>query len=99
MAEVVVRWRAADGTVGESGLPDIGLSRGASWRWVDVTGGDEDTFGLLAEEFSLHPLLVGRPHEQRRPVRLVPDGAFAWLTPEHTEGDGILPAARRVHRP
>ena len=74
-------------------LDDIALSRDAAWRWVDVVGGDHDTFATLAEEFSLHPLLVEDSlHEQRRPkLDSYPDGAFlAWLTPERVEGDGIV---------
>jgi len=77
----------------ECGLDDIALSRGAPWRWVDVAAGDESTFTTLAEEFSLHPLLVEDSlHEQRRSkLDAYPDGAFlAWLTPERVEGDGII---------
>jgi len=74
-------------------MEDIALSRDAAWRWVDIAGADEQVFSALAEEFSLHPLLVEDAlHEQRRPkFDSYPDGAFlAWLTPERVEGDGVL---------
>ena len=92
MAEVVIRWRGAEGSMRECGLEDIALSRDAVWRWVDVVGGDEDTFATLAEEFKLHPLLVEDSlHSQRRSkLDAYPDGGFvAWLTPERIEGDGF----------
>jgi len=92
VTEVMVRWHA-DGSMRECPLDDIALARGAPWRWVDVVAGDDSTFATLAEEFSLHPLLVEDSlHEQRRPkLDSYPDGAFlAWLTPEHIEGDGIV---------
>ncbi len=93
MPETIVRWRTEDGSISECALADIGLSRGAAWRWVDVVRGDQETFATLGQEFSLHPLLVEDSlHEQRRPkLDAYPDGAFlAWLTPERVEGDGIV---------
>jgi magnesium transporter len=93
VAEVTVRWRGDDGSVRACTLEDIALSRAARWRWVDVVGAEDGVFATLAEEFSLHPLLVeDAMHEQRRPkLDSYPDGAFmAWLTPERAEGDGVF---------
>lgn len=92
MPDVVIRWLDSEGKAVTAGMADLASTRGAAWRWVDVTSASEELLGQLAEEFDLHPLLVeDAQHRQHRPkLDTFPDGAFlAWLTPVRRAGDGI----------
>ncbi len=82
MASVSVRWMDSAGQLSSGSLEQLAASRGAQWRWIDVSPADETTLETLAGEFGLHPLLVEDSlHRQPRPkFDAFPDGSFlAWL--------------------
>ncbi len=57
----------------------------SSWCWVDVSEPDEESLGLVAERFGLHPLEVEDVmHKQHRPkLDLFPQRLhMVWLSPE-----------------
>jgi magnesium transporter len=95
MSQVTVRWLDSAGHDVQVGtLEDIDRASagGAPWVWVDITGADEHTMGVLAQRFDFHVLSVeDSQHEQHRAkVDRYPDGLFlVWLTPEHLHGDGV----------
>ena len=92
MAEISVRWLAADGTVSTGDLASLDDAKDAAWMWVDVTKPDAETLEKLSARFGFHELTVEDTAHQQHRAKLdeYPDGLFlVWLTPEHPRGDGV----------
>lgn len=92
MASIDVRWMDSTGDLHTGGIDQLTDSRGALWRWVDVTSDRAAVLETLAKEFKLHPLLVEDAlHEQSRPkFDSFSDGSFvSWLYVSGHE-DGTL---------
>lgn len=82
MVGLDVRWMDSTGGLHTSGIGRLTDSRGALWRWVDVTSERAVALETLAKEFGLHPLLVEDAlHEQSRPkFDSFSNGSFvSWL--------------------
>lgn len=93
MPVVAVRWIDSQNALHMGDESSLEESLTASWAWVDVLEPDQTTVDLLASTFDLHPLAVeDLVHPQTRAkIDLYPESLFfAWLTPRHREGDGVV---------
>lgn len=91
MAEVVVRW-LEDGRVRQQGIAALGTARASGWAWVDVLDPDEESLGVLAREFGLHPLAIEDclHYPQRPKIESYRSGLFLiWVTPYEPDGDDV----------
>lgn len=84
-ATVTVRWMAGD-AVKTGGAGEIAAARASGGpMWIDVFEPDEEATGLLAAEFSLHPLSVEDTlHFPQRPkIDTYPEYLFlVWIAPQ-----------------
>lgn len=93
MPTVTVRWIDSQNELHLGDVSSLADSLTASWAWIDVLAPDRTTIDLLARAFDLHPLAVeDLVHPQTRAkIDLYPESLFfAWLTPRHVEGDGVV---------
>ncbi len=93
MPTVAVRWIDSQNELQLGDASSLAESLTASWAWIDVLAPDRTTVDLLAGTFDLHPLAVeDLVHPQTRAkIDLYPESIFfAWLTPRHIEGDGVV---------
>ncbi|MDO8986651.1 MAG: magnesium/cobalt transporter CorA [Coriobacteriia bacterium] len=88
MAEIVVRWLDAKGTLHSGDFPDTGRKGTISFYWVDVLAPSEASMRELQVRFDLHPLAIEDSiHHQSRP-KLDSDGHgffMVWHTPERLQ--------------
>jgi len=93
MSVVAVRWIDSDGEFHLGDETSLAESLSADWVWVDVLEPGQATIDNLAAAFELHPLAVeDLVHPQSRAKLDIYPGSlyFAWLTPRHREGDGVV---------
>jgi len=93
MPVVAVRWIDSHNELHLGDEASLTEALTASWAWIDVLAPDPSTIDLLATTFQLHPLAVeDLMHPQTRAkIDLYPESLyFAWLTPRHREGDGVV---------